>query len=415
MLKGEFVDKDGKPKKVDQLYVHERFIISEQMALYFLIDENVRTALRAGKLYTKEHAREIFNIIKNHKGLVKIYNPEDTRKNKERLCLSTEGKNPNAIAYLDRYDIKETAELNITYPDELMNGGRLGMQQDYFMTYDENFKIDEFRDITVDINGTPTKKYKDTKLVFPVSVLSFDYLGLINYGIPGHDVNLPLFTDINPKQLYPHLEYLNELELILAHEYLHAMQSMLDPALQGHRDIGQIDETAKGYTKEKHKIPTTAGKTIDHHIRRSFRELFAHHFSIFPNKQYDDPAEDPVFKFTDFVRGKTAVFGGLSEPKVVFWVFRALDYANYLSGKLGSYYNKELVAAAESASKDIYNAKRCYETKGYKFPNEEAAGKAVEDVLKIFAKANAEMLKRYTDMNLSEPGIQKEEEEVTEE
>ena len=123
-----------------------------------------------------------------------------------------------------------------------------------------------------------------------------------------------------------------------------------------------------------------------------------------PNKKYAKPEEDPVFKTTKFVRGQTATFGCISEPKVAFWVFRAIDYANYLKNRISDYYNKKLVLSIESASIDIYEAQKCFENKGWKFPNKEAQGKSVKEILEIFGKHNKEILEKHDEkINISIP------------
>ncbi|NOQ70878.1 MAG: hypothetical protein GQ574_02685 [Crocinitomix sp.] len=102
------------------------------------------------------------------------------------------------------------------------------------------------------------------------------------------------------------------LAIMLAHEYIHAAQN----------------------TQKEHDAIANLPWAENTEWRRSVREILAYHFTAFPNKKYTDPANDPVFASTDFVRGETATFKEFPEIEFAFLIWKGLDYfRDYRKGK----------------------------------------------------------------------------------
>ncbi|MEL6537944.1 MAG: hypothetical protein AAFQ98_21170 [Bacteroidota bacterium] len=113
---------------------------------------------------------------------------------------------------------------------------------------------------------------------------------------------------------FPDYRSFGYLEIMIMHEFIHAHQNCLDPAKQGGREISNFLETgASDYEK------------------RCKRELLAYHFTIFHNKRYPNPSDDPVFRYTRFVRGVSYRFMPLEKGQYIGNVHKALQYIDFLT------------------------------------------------------------------------------------
>lgn len=120
-------------------------------------------------------------------------------------------------------------------------------------------------------------------------------------------------------------------------------------------------------------------------LRRNQRELYAYHFTIFPNRKYNR-SDDPVLKHTLFIRGVTAKFEGVKEYLVVFWIWVALKYAFYfLKDKDPKVYNDRIKLLTQEDRIDIrrcideiFTVMNCFKKKDYEFP--EHTGNQEDDI-----------------------------------
>jgi hypothetical protein len=150
---------------------------------------------------------------------------------------------------------------------------------------------------------------------------------------------------------------MNFLAIMMAHEYIHSAQN----TKKIHADIGKVPKLKP---KEKKK-------------RKAMRELLAYHFTLFPNKKYEDPKDDPVFFSTEFRRGETTSFSKLSDLEEVFFVWKALDYLKRFkaSNDLTGMAEKYKVAEME---KDYLAKKQEFENGSYKIDFDPADGELKE-------------------------------------
>lgn len=128
------------------------------------------------------------------------------------------------------------------------------------------------------------------------------------------------------------------LAVMMAHEYIHAAQN----SQKKHIDIGNF--------------PGAENKPM----RKAAREILAYHFTAFPNKKYEDPANDPVFAGTDFVRGETAKFKEFPTLEFAFLIWKGLDYFR-------TFKNYSLPETAKAPDKTKLQSAKGRINKQYKF------------------------------------------------
>ncbi|WP_044397893.1 hypothetical protein [Lacinutrix sp. Hel_I_90] len=363
LLKGEAFNKKGESIGEKKLYVHEVFVVkSKQLRLYYKLDEEMRYYHKTPeneKQSHEMHAQKIFDIIYKEKNLKLIFNLEQTDDNIERIYVDGDfKKTPFQVPIGDVYVKKGAGFVRNT---SISKEEYTQFQKQHKAMYNEELSpIFIFNQIT------------------KINYSYFEAGHLI--GFPGNNNGtlIRLSDKTNKTHPYPHLHYLNELELVITHEYIHALQHCLDPVLQGGRDIGDLrtelaEKKAKEYGLKRHNYI---------HYRRSIRELFAHHFCIFPNRVYRNSNDDPVFKYTNFKRGIDATFGNVNEYLITFWIFRAYSYISFLNNHLDKEKDSNLKKEVVDAIKDVLEEKTCYEKKGYQFP--EPTGNLQEDKTEFF-------------------------------
>jgi hypothetical protein len=167
---------------------------------------------------------------------------------------------------------------------------------------------------------------------------------------------------------------MNLLAIMMAHEYIHSAQN----TKKIHADIAKVPKLKP---KEKKK-------------RKAMRELLAYHFTLFPNKKYADPKDDPVFFSTKFKRGETTGFSRLSDLEEAFFVWKALDYLNRFKGSedLTGMAEKYKVAEME---KDYLAKMREFEEGPYQIDFDPADG----ELAAFFATQDSELKPDYKFMN----------------
>ncbi len=352
LLEGEAFDINWKSLGTRRLYIHEALVIrSEQMKFYYRLDRMMleyHKTPEAGKMELEAHAGVIFNAIFEHKKMGLMFDFADTDSNKERIMIDNNNdlnKRPFRKRMGDIY-IRNGAgfQRNLELPKEVYDG--------FIDKYEEENEI----------RLSPTYLFVEGE-----TQINFPYYEAGHWGgFPGDNRGtlIPRNEKGDKYYDYPNFHYHNMIELMVVHEYIHALQHCLDPEFQGGRDIGDlrasvVDERSKAY-----------GLNADGyiHYRRCIREIFAHHFCIFPNKHYDSHDDDPVFKYTQFRRGESATFGMVDEYLITFWILRTFHYYVFAERYLPKEKDAKLKADTEQAIREVKEIKACYEKKGYVFP-----------------------------------------------
>ena len=327
VVKGESFDLAGNSRGVKELKVHSDYIVLDhQMKFYFELDQLSKKINKdkEGKISIERRAKAYYDRIVGDKKLKLIFDPVDMNGNVDRLYIGGGSVKTQAEITLDEYNIENSAAFE-AIPERSNE------------IYQKIVSGEGIEDVNPDSPVKPGILFRNILIHFPL----YEILGK---GIPGNEVAT---ADEGFQAPYPHFMYLNMLENVLAHETIHAHQNLIDAKNQGDREIGRLVESDA--------------------VRGWKRELLAYHFSIFPNKEYSNPINDPVLKYTKFVRGKSAIFGNLREGSIAFFVWFVTRYIIQLQNNKEAMPSGELTDDLNKCIKDIVELRDCFSKKGYKF------------------------------------------------
>lgn len=337
-LKGAAYNSNQKYLGLKELYIHEDCVErSPQFNLYYDLDKKMTEFNKNENNWDEEHhtqAKLIYNKIALEKAFNKIFDFDKLVENKQRLFFERKIVEAGDPPKTKIQKINPKIGLGL----DVKNGATFSVSVN--LTKEDYDKIEE----TYGLNHISKVFIFNPKINMPY------YSEVINKIIPGTKGQVT--SEFNKP--YPNFYDFNRLEIMMAHEYIHAMQNCLDPISQTVRNIGALNEDKN---KEGEK-----------ELRKNQRELYAHHFNIFPNRKYVNPNEDPVFKYTNFKRGESAIFGGVKESQSAHWVWMAYKYISYLNKRMNKISGSDK-NDIEKCIEEILIVKECYENKGYEFPD----------------------------------------------
>ncbi|BDD05470.1 hypothetical protein [Aureibacter tunicatorum] len=286
-VKGEAYDFDGRSLGMVTGFVNDVDIVPDsQMLRYYeynqLAEDWHRGILNSG-WNDKEKANFLLRKFVLEKNLNLIFDPSQIQNNSQRIFIGS-GSLPSIP--------------NISVRNLDVKGGA----QFFTLFETDSNKLTPL----YDANSVSEAEKPFVMFILEIAV-NFPYTESVHQiGFPGDNSGTNSFFNA----VYPNFYYFNRLEIMLAHEYIHAHQNLIDSSKQGGRDCGfEIKENQ---------------------VKRAKRELLAYHFTVFPNKVYDSELDDPVFKYTEFVRGVSAKFGNVEMVDLVFWTFKTFQYINLL-------------------------------------------------------------------------------------
>ncbi len=327
-VKAEVYDGSGKSKGMKTIWVDEQDVVkTDQYRFYRELDQQATdwmdTPSGAPQLTNEEKAMVILQNIVDDKNLNLIFDPAQMAGNYKRIFIGSG-------------TTKVPAETSI---GSIYGTGGAGISVNI---EDDGSQIQSLKAQHAD----PVDSSKSAEYFFKRIDIHFPYYEALRIGFPGDNQGTHEINDFSP---YPNFIYLNRLELMLAHELIHAHQNLIDPSRQGNRDYGVVE--------------------VEDYDRRCFREVMAYHFCIFPNKRYAQAIDDPVFKYTDFERGVSATFGNIKEHDVVFWIWKIHQYIVHLRAQAHVTIPNDI----EELITDVEELMACYERQGYQFFREDGS------------------------------------------
>lgn len=190
-LRGTAYKSNGVSIGEKDLYLDEKYVDrSEQFKLYYELD-GMMTDINVDN---KAQANKIFNLIAKEKKFNKIFEFKNIEKNIKRI-------------FVDGLLNKIVPKLEIGL--ELDSDAQFSLSPNKFEKNDYD-KVKE--------------THKNLEVLLKDPIIKFAYfLEVIAFGFPGSNIGTNEFH----QKPYPNFYYLNKFEIMLAHEYIHAMQNCL--------------------------------------------------------------------------------------------------------------------------------------------------------------------------------------------